>query len=145
MADYEVITDYRGRAVRLTEERWAHILAHPEMAGQRERLIETLVQPDLVIATVKDEMVHTYHRLYESTPVTRKFLVVAVKMERDDAFVLTAYFTSRVKKRKDRMAQLKVWYDREGDYLEVIFEEVPATLERYLRTCSSAVRQKAVW
>jgi hypothetical protein len=27
------------------------------------------------------------------------------------------------------MASLKVWYDREGDYLEVIFEDAPATLE----------------
>lgn len=100
MADHEILTDCQGRAVRLTEERWAHILDHPEMIGQRERLIETLAQPDLVIATVKDETVHVYHRLYETTPVTRKFLVVAVKMEVDDAFVLTAYFTSRLKKGK---------------------------------------------
>ena len=27
------------------------------------------------------------------------------------------------------MAGLKVWYDREGDILEVIFEDAPATLE----------------
>lgn len=27
------------------------------------------------------------------------------------------------------MAGLKVWYDREGDYLEVVFEDAPATLE----------------
>ena len=27
------------------------------------------------------------------------------------------------------MAEVKVWYDREGDYLEVIFEDAPATLE----------------
>ena len=27
------------------------------------------------------------------------------------------------------MDSLKVWYDREGDILEVIFEDVPATME----------------
>lgn len=27
------------------------------------------------------------------------------------------------------MAQVKVWYDREGDLLEVIFEDAPASLE----------------
>jgi uncharacterized protein YuzE len=27
------------------------------------------------------------------------------------------------------MAEVKVWYDREGDYLEVSFEDAPATLE----------------
>lgn len=27
------------------------------------------------------------------------------------------------------MAEVKVWYDQEGDYLEVIFEDAPASLE----------------
>lgn len=27
------------------------------------------------------------------------------------------------------MANMKVWYDREGDYLEVSFEDAPATME----------------
>ncbi|MBI5958860.1 MAG: DUF2283 domain-containing protein [Chloroflexi bacterium] len=27
------------------------------------------------------------------------------------------------------MDSLKIWYDREGDYLEVIFEDAPASLE----------------
>ncbi len=27
------------------------------------------------------------------------------------------------------MAEMKVWYDQEGDYLEVIFEDAPASLE----------------
>ncbi len=27
------------------------------------------------------------------------------------------------------MAEVKVWYDREGDFLEVIFEDAPASLE----------------
>jgi uncharacterized protein YuzE len=27
------------------------------------------------------------------------------------------------------MAEVKVWYDREGDYLEIVFEDAPASLE----------------
>ena len=98
MAKHEVLSDYWDRPVRLTAERWAHILDHPEMAGQRERLAETLAGPDIVIATLTDDTVLAYHRLYETTPVTRKYLVVVVKMAQGDAFVLTAYFTSRLKK-----------------------------------------------
>ncbi|MBI5958859.1 MAG: hypothetical protein HY866_09005 [Chloroflexi bacterium] len=98
MPDFEVFTDYNNRAIRLTNERWTHILEHPEMIEQRERLIETLAAPDMVITTVKDSNVHAYHRLYEHTPVTRKYLVIAVKIETDDAFILTAYFSSRLKK-----------------------------------------------
>ena len=99
MAALEALIDYQGRAVRLTAERWAHVLDHPEMVGQRERLADTLAEPDVVIATVTDEAVLAYHRLYETTPVTRKYLVVVVvKTAPGDAFILTAFFTSRLKK-----------------------------------------------
>jgi len=27
----QIFTDYKGRKIRLTEERWRHILSHPEM------------------------------------------------------------------------------------------------------------------
>ena len=27
------------------------------------------------------------------------------------------------------MAGMKIWYDREGDYLEVLFEDAPAAME----------------
>ena len=98
MSDFETFTDCRGRKIRLTDERWAHILRHPEMQSQRKRLAETLAAPDAIIATVKDEHVHAYHRWYEKTPVTSKFLVVIVKLLEQDAFVLTAYFTTRRKR-----------------------------------------------
>ncbi len=37
-----VFRDYQGLAIRLTEERLAHILEHPEMAGMEEAIAETL-------------------------------------------------------------------------------------------------------
>jgi len=84
--------------VRLTEERRQHILEHPEMAGEFDRIAETLAQPELVVATTVDKSVHVYHRCYEATPVTSKFLQVAVKLLAEDAFVLTAFYSSRPKK-----------------------------------------------
>ncbi len=101
--DYTVLTDHQGRDIRLTAERWQHILKHPEMDGQQERIAETLSSPERIIVTVKDDSVHAYHRLYSKTPVTRKFLIVVVKIDDEDAFVLTAYFSSREKRGK------KIW------------------------------------
>jgi hypothetical protein len=95
-----ILIDHEGQKIRLTAERRDHILQHPEMVGQFDRIQETVGEPQLVIATVMDESVHVYHRLYESTPVTRKYLLVAVKIGEDDAFVLTAFFSSRMKKGK---------------------------------------------
>lgn len=94
----EVIKDYAEREIRLTSERVEHILEHPEMVGQLGRLKETLKTPMFVIATEADETVHVYHRFYETTPVTSKYLQVAVKINEDDAFVLTAFFSRRIKK-----------------------------------------------
>ena len=94
----QLLTDHQGRQIRLTEERWQHILTHPEMDGQQNRLQEVLSSPEVVIATQKDASVHAYHRWYERTPVTQKHAVVVVKLLENDAFVLTAYFTSRVRK-----------------------------------------------
>jgi hypothetical protein len=93
-----IFADYKERTIRLTQERRSHTFEHPEMVSQLERIRETLAQPELVVATAIDETVHVYHRLYSQTPVTRKHLLVAVKMLGDDAFVLTAFFSNRQKK-----------------------------------------------
>ncbi|MCC7446292.1 MAG: hypothetical protein IT324_02695 [Anaerolineae bacterium] len=98
MTDEQTLTDYQNRRIRLPQERWQHILEHAEMVGQLDRIIETLTSPELVIATEADPAVHAYHRLYPQTPVTRKYLIVAVKVLPDDAFVLTAFFSRRLKK-----------------------------------------------
>lgn len=76
------------------------IVEHPEMDGQRERIAETLIDPQEVVATVADESVHAYQRFYRETPVTSKYLVFATKISDDDAFVITAYYSSRKKKGK---------------------------------------------
>jgi hypothetical protein len=93
-----IFTDHRGRKIRLTDERHTHVFQHSEMVGQLQCLEETLLEPELIVATTVDPSVHVYHRFYLVTPVTRKYLLVAVKMLPDDAFVLTAFFSSRTKK-----------------------------------------------
>lgn len=92
------LRDAQGRTVRLTEERLAHIESdHPEMAGQLDRIRETLASPERVVRSGTDESVELFHRLYSTSPVTRKFLCVVVKAFPRDRFVLTAYYTDAVK------------------------------------------------
>ena len=93
-----VFTDYEGRAVRLTDERWGHIEGHPEMAGMREAVAETLRKPEAVIESPSDPLVRLYFRFYHRTMVGGKHLCVVVKILTDDAFVVTAYLTDRVNK-----------------------------------------------
>ena len=89
-----------GVFVRLTEERWQHIVRrHPEMDGQRERVLETVAEPDMIQQGDFGELLAV--RFYPETPLTHKFLVVAYReVGSEDGFVLTAYLTRRPSARR---------------------------------------------
>jgi hypothetical protein len=93
-----VLTDYEGRSIRLTDERWDHIKEHPEMVGLQEAVAETLRQPETVIESPSDPLAKLYYRFYHGTMVGGKYVCVVVKVVAVDAFVVTAYLTDRVKK-----------------------------------------------
>ena len=93
-----VLYDYQGRAVRLTDERLAHILEHPEMQGMEQAIEDSVLTPARVIQSLSDPSAKLYYRFYVGTLVGDKFLCVVVKFDRDDAFVLTAYLTDEIKK-----------------------------------------------
>ena len=90
--------DYRGRSIRLTEERRKHILEHPEMKRVVRYIEETLLKPQRVIQSLSDKEAHLYYRFYIGTKVGDKYLCVVVKTIKQDAFILTAYLTDSIKK-----------------------------------------------
>lgn len=92
------LLDYQNREVRLTKERLAHILAHPEMVGMEAQITETLKRPKLVRKSRSDESVALFYRFYTQTAIGDKWLCVVVKYLPDDAFIVTAYFTDKPKK-----------------------------------------------
>ena len=94
----KILDDYQGRAVRLTDERLAHILDHPEMQGLEQAIEDTLLTPARVVQSLSDPGARLYYRLYVGTLVGDKFLCVVIKFDKDDAFVLTAYLTDEIKK-----------------------------------------------
>jgi hypothetical protein len=94
----KVLQDYQGRPVRLTEERLAHILEHPEMAHLEAAVIETVEHPAMVVQSRSDAAAELNYRYYLGTRVGDKWLCVVVKYAAHDAFVLTAYLTDKPKK-----------------------------------------------
>jgi len=90
--------DYDGQRVRLTDERLAHILEHPEMAGMERAIGETLARPENVVESLSDAEARLYYRFYIGTRVGDKYLCVVVKVQETDAFVITAYLTDTVKR-----------------------------------------------
>ncbi len=94
----EVWHDCWGVAVRVTEERLAHVLEHPEMAGEKRRIEETLARPDVVVQSQSDADVRLFHRFYETSRIGSKYLCAVVKWSDEDAFLVTAYYTDQQKR-----------------------------------------------
>jgi len=94
----KILRDFAGRAIRLTDERLAHILEHPEMADLEPQIEATLAAPQSVVQSGSDNEARLYYRFYTGTRVGDKFLCVVVKVLPGDAFVITAYLTNTVKR-----------------------------------------------
>lgn len=96
-----IIRDCFERSVRLTEERLAHILEHPEMRALGDELERTLHKPQVVRRSRSDFAVRLFYQFQPETIVDGKWLCVVVKYSESDAFVTTAYLTDKPKTGED--------------------------------------------
>lgn len=90
-------TDVAGRTLRLPDERLEHIERRPEMVDEVSRIEATLAQLDEVRVSNQDDGVHLYYRHYPETPVTEKYLLVVANVGAAQPFVITAFYTDRIK------------------------------------------------
>jgi hypothetical protein len=91
------VSDCFGRTVRLTDERIAHVLQHPEMAGMEQEIERVLESPGEVRVSRLDDTVQLFYEYYAQTRVGGKWLCVVVKCSPSDGFMVTAYLTDRLK------------------------------------------------
>ena len=85
--------------IRVTTERWNHIITrHPEIDSQKEHVLETITDPDLIQRGDFGELVAI--RFYEETPMTSKYLIAVYKEVLNDGYVITAYFANRPSERR---------------------------------------------
>jgi len=82
--------------VRVTYERWIHITeSHDYMAGYFDNVIETVEDPDWLVAGWTDEVIAL--KQYPVSTPGKKYLVVVYK-DLPDGFVITAFMTSKYEK-----------------------------------------------
>lgn len=96
----KTLVDFQGVQVRLTDERRRHIIEHPEMVGMEDAVRETLSNPDLIVRSKTDSHALLNYRYYLHTMCWWKMVVCCGET-------------------------VKVWFDREGDFLEVLFSDEP--------------------
>jgi len=87
----DVATSVNGVPIRLTDERWAHILEqHPELETHRSRLLEILGDPDFVAEEPSRAL-----RAVGTLTGSLKLVVLYRETRRSDGFVITCWPTSR--------------------------------------------------
>jgi hypothetical protein len=95
------VADCFGRKIRLTDERMAHTLEHPEMKEMGVEIERILRKPQLVRRSRSDATARLFYEFYAQTIVGGKWLCVVVKYVENDAFMVTAYLTDRPKAGED--------------------------------------------
>ena len=86
----ETVASKNGVMIRLTDERWSHITEeHAELAGFRRDVLETVSEPERILAGGAGEL------LALKKQTDGKILVVVYREGVDDGFVITAFLTRR--------------------------------------------------
>lgn len=89
----EIVISKNGFPIRLPDERWIHIVEnHDDLAGHMDDVLEAVENPDFIIQGYNDALIAL------SEVRKDKFLAVVYKeLEREDGFIITAYFSSKIK------------------------------------------------
>jgi len=94
---FEVVSKF-AKKIALTMRGYKHVSErHPEVSGESEKMKETLVLPQVVRKSMYDDKVWLFYRLFSKTPVSRKYLMVGVRLFNDEGIVITSYFTDKIK------------------------------------------------
>ena len=93
----DVAISRNGVPIRLTEERWFHVVeTHDEMAGRYDEVLSAIEMPDYIIQGYKDALVAL------KMIGKKKFMAVIYKeIGKKDGFVITAFLTSKVRIEKE--------------------------------------------
>ena len=82
--------------IRLTDERWVHIVEnHDEMAGYYEDVLTVIEDPEFVLRGHGGSLIAA--RGYGKA---RYLMVVYRELTANDGFVITAYFTSKLTRKR---------------------------------------------
>ena len=89
----DIVKSKNGIGIRITEERWFHITEnHDDIAGYYDYTLESIENPDFIIKGYNDALI----ALKKFSGI--KFLAVIYKeSDKTDGFVITAYFTNKIK------------------------------------------------
>jgi len=94
----EIARSKNGIPIRLTDERWLHIVEnHDEMAGYYDEVLQTVEVPDYIIKGYRGALI-ALREIEEG-----KFIVVVYKEFESDGFIITSYFSRKIKLEREEI------------------------------------------
>lgn len=83
-----------GKLIFTSKDYWKIIteIKHKTIRGKQKSVMQTLKNPDIIKRSLKDSDVCLYYRKTED-----KILCVVSKHENGNGFIVTAYFTKKIK------------------------------------------------
>jgi hypothetical protein len=88
----DIVISKSGVPIRLTEERWFHIVEnHDDVAGYYDWVLQAVEDPDFILRG------HGGALIAVKALARRKYLsVIYRELGRRDGFIITAYFASKI-------------------------------------------------
>ncbi len=94
------VEDVFGKKIRTTKSYWKKIKEdkHKELKFDITEITETIKNPEEVYRSVRDEFIFIYYKKYEEDTLT-----VVAKHLNGDGFLITAYQTSKIKRKGEKL------------------------------------------
>lgn len=92
MARVLEVKDKNGKLIYLTDERYKHILKHPEMHNSLQLIEQTVKNPDKMVQYLIDSGIRFYYTHHKNRKSKARYLRVVVKYLNGEGFIITAYF-----------------------------------------------------
>ena len=95
-----LIQSRNGVPIRLTEERWQHIInEHSDMRDCQLEILRTVEYPDLIQEEASGALLA--FRMYQGSPLNGKFMVVVYReVTQTDGFIITAHPARKTSNRR---------------------------------------------
>jgi len=92
----DVALSVDGVPIRLTLERWFHIVEnHDDMASYYDDVLETIENPNTILRGYRGTLIAARNYGHQ-----RYLMVIYRQVSANDGFVITAYFTSKIDRKK---------------------------------------------
>ena len=83
-----------GQLIRLTGERWQHIVErHPEVKEHLLKIRSTIQKPDLIVQNQYNQVERYYHKYFKSL---KNYLIVIIEYKKN--FIITAFISRKIKR-----------------------------------------------